>query len=77
MNNDYRQQLIDAGLVVSGTSPDERLVEIIELPDHPYFIASQGHPEFKSRPTRPHPLFLGLVRAAIAQADAHAAVSNA
>lgn len=77
VNNDYRQQLIDAGLVVSGTSPDERLVEIIELPDHPYFIASQGHPEFKSRPTRPHPLFLGLVRAAIAQADAHAAASNA
>lgn len=70
VNNDYRQQLVDAGLVVSGTSPDGRLVEMVELPGHPYFIASQGHPEFKSRPTRPHPLFLGLVRAAIAQADA-------
>lgn len=77
VNNDYRQQLVDAGLVVSGTSPDGRLVEMVELPDHPYFIASQGHPEFKSRPTRPHPLFLGLVRAAIAQADARAAAPNA
>ena len=65
VNNQFRQQLIDAGLVVSGMSPDERLVEMVELPGHPYFIASQGHPEFKSRPTRPHPLFLGLVKAAI------------
>ena len=55
---------------MSGTSPDGRLVEMIEIEDHPYFIASQGHPEFKSRPTRPHPLFLGLVRAAIERADA-------
>ena len=70
MNNAFRQQLVDAGLTVSGTSPDGRLVEMIEIEDHPYFIASQGHPEFKSRPTRPHPLFLGLVRAAIERADA-------
>ena len=70
VNNAFRQQLVDAGLTVSGTSPDGRLVEMIEIEDHPYFIASQGHPEFKSRPTRPHPLFLGLVRAAIERVDA-------
>ena len=70
VNNAFRQQFVDAGLTVSGTSPDGRLVEMIEIEDHPYFIASQGHPEFKSRPTRPHPLFLGLVRAAIERADA-------
>ena len=56
-----------AGLSVSGTSPDGKLVEIVELPDHPYFIACQFHPEFKSRPTIPHPLFLGLVTAALAR----------
>ncbi len=63
-NNVYRQQLEAAGFVVSGHSPDGRLVEIIELRDHPWFVASQFHPEFKSRPTRPHPLFSGLVAAA-------------
>lgn len=63
-NNAYRAQLEDAGLKFSGLSPDGRLVEIVELPDHPFFIASQFHPEFLSRPDRPHPLFLGLVRAA-------------
>ena len=56
-----------AGLKVSGTSPDGKLVEIVELPGHPYFIACQFHPEFKSRPTEPHPLFDGLVRAALGQ----------
>ena len=56
--------LFGAGLVISGTSPDERLVEIIELRDHPYFVASQFHPEFKSRPQRPAPLFRDFVRAA-------------
>ena len=50
---------------MSGTSPDGKLVEIVELPDHPYFIAGQFHPEFKSRPTSPHPLFDGLVAAAL------------
>lgn len=64
VSNVYRQQLIDAGLVVSGISPNGRLVEMIELPDHPWFVASQGHPEFKSRPTRPHPLFRDFIAAA-------------
>lgn len=66
VNNDFRDQLTEAGMIIAGTSPDGRLVEMIELPDHPWFVASQGHPEFKSRPTRPHPLFIGLVAAAIA-----------
>jgi CTP synthase len=64
VNNRYRADLEAAGLGLSGISPDGRLVEIIELPGHPYFIASQFHPEFKSRPDAPHPLFVGLVRAA-------------
>jgi CTP synthase len=63
-NNRYRERLEAAGLKVAGTSPDGRLVEIIELADHPYFVASQFHPELKSRPNRPHPLFRGLVTAA-------------
>jgi CTP synthase len=70
VNNHYRQQLVDAGLVVSGTFEQGRLVEIVELPGHPWFVASQFHPEFKSRPTRPSPLFRGLVGAAIARARA-------
>jgi CTP synthase len=68
VNNAYRQQLIDAGLVISGTFQEGRLVEIIELPDHPWFVASQFHPEFKSRPTRPAPLFREFVRAALERA---------
>ncbi|MGN0854971.1 MAG: CTP synthase [Kiritimatiellia bacterium] len=60
-----REALEQAGLRVTGTSPDGKLVEIVELPDHPYFIAGQFHPEFKSRPTAPHPLFAGLVAAAL------------
>ena len=64
VNNRYRQQLQDGGLVLSGTSPDDRLVEFIELPSHPYFIATQAHPELKSRPDAPHPLFDGLIAAA-------------
>jgi CTP synthase len=66
VNNVFRDRLTEAGLVISGVSPDARLVEMIELADHPWFVASQGHPEFKSRPTRPHPLFRELVGAAIA-----------
>jgi CTP synthase len=58
--------LVDAGLVISGLTPDKRLVELIELADHPWFVACQFHPEFKSRPTRPHPLFRDFVAAAIA-----------
>ena len=65
VNNAYRQQLLDGGLVVSGTFQEGRLVEIVELPDHPWFVASQFHPEFKSRPTRPAPLFREFVAAAL------------
>ncbi len=65
VNNKYRQQLTDSGLVVSGTFEEGRLVEVVELSDHPWFVASQFHPEFKSRPTRPAPLFRGLVEAAL------------
>jgi CTP synthase len=64
-NNAYRPELLARGLVVSGTSPDDRLVEVIELADHPWFVASQFHPEFKSRPNRPHPLFRDFVGAAL------------
>ena len=60
-----RKALVKAGLRVSGLSPDGKLVEVVELPKHPYFIACQFHPEFKSRPTAPHPLFVGLVSAAL------------
>ena len=63
-NNDYRERLENAGLKVSGTSPDGLLVEMVEIPEHPYFIAGQFHPELKSRPNRPGPLFVGLVEAA-------------
>ncbi len=65
VNNDYREILSDNGLVFSGTSPEGDLVELIELSDHPFFIASQFHPEFKSRPTRAHPLFRGFIAAAL------------
>jgi CTP synthase len=67
VNPAYHQVLQENGMVFSGMSPDRRLVEIIELPDHPYFIAGQFHPELKSRPTRPHPLFRGFVGAALAK----------
>lgn len=70
VNNSYRNQLQAAGLVVSGTSPDEKLVEFVELPRevHPFYVATQAHPEFKSRPTNAHPLFAGLIAAAIGKA---------
>jgi len=64
-NNAYRNQFLESGYLISGTSPDGRLVEIIEMPDHPFFLATQFHPEFQSRPNRPHPVFLGLVKAAL------------
>ncbi|MDJ0498681.1 MAG: CTP synthase [Acidimicrobiia bacterium] len=70
VNNRYRKALADAGLDASGISPDERLVEIVEIPTHPYFIATQFHPEFTSRPDDPNPLFVGLVRAALARKQA-------
>lgn len=62
-NNGYRNLFLESGFTISGTSPDGRLVEIIELPNHPFFIATQFHPEFKSRPSAPHPLFKGFVEA--------------
>ena len=74
VNNQYRQQLVDAGLVVSGTFQEGRLVEIVELPDHPWFVASQFHPEFKSRPTRPAPLFREFVGAAAERARSRSEV---
>ncbi len=63
-NTEYRRRLVDAGLVIAGTSPDDRLVEIVEVANHPFFVGVQFHPEFQSRPLRPHPLFVGFVRAA-------------
>ena len=74
VNNELRPQLVEAGLVISGTFQDGRLVEVVELPDHPWFVASQFHPEFKSRPTRPAPLFRGFVAAALDRARARSAV---
>ncbi len=68
-NNAFRNLFIETGYAISGTSPDGRLVEIIEYSHHPFFIASQFHPEFQSRPNKPHPLFAGLVAAAIAHAS--------
>ncbi|WKZ57994.1 MAG: CTP synthase [Bdellovibrionota bacterium] len=67
VNNDYREALEKAGLIFSGLSPDKKLVEVIELKDHPWFIGVQFHPEFKSTPRSPHPLFAGFVRAAMEQ----------
>jgi CTP synthase len=72
VNNTYRERLVDSGLVVSGTFQEGRLVEIVELPDHPWFVASQFHPEFKSRPTRAAPLFRGFVGAALDRARSRA-----
>ncbi|MFZ5952716.1 MAG: CTP synthase [Candidatus Rifleibacteriota bacterium] len=70
VNNEFRARLARKGLVISGTSPDQQLVEIVELPDHPFFIGCQFHPEFKSRLNRPHPLFAGLFVAAHARMKA-------
>ncbi len=64
-NNNYRQTLIDAGLLITGVSPDNELVEIVEVAGHPFFIACQFHPEFKSRPRKPHPIFSGFIKAAL------------
>ena len=64
-NNDYRDVLQQAGLTLSGTSPDGRLVETVELTQRPFFVGVQYHPEFKSRPNRPHPLFVGFVKASL------------
>ena len=74
--NDYREPLEQAGLVLSGTSPDRRLVEMVELTEHPYFVGCQFHPEFKSRPTAPHPLFARFVRAAAERQQVRGAQSR-
>ena len=68
LNNKYREELTMAGLVISGTSPDNRLAETVELSDHPFFVGVQFHPEFKSRPNQAHPLFKGFITAALNQA---------
>jgi CTP synthase len=70
-NNAYREQLLAKGFVLSGLSPDGRLVEIVELRDHPWFLATQFHPEYNSRPHRPHPLFSGFVGAALRRKCGH------
>jgi CTP synthase len=75
VNNHFRPRLVDAGLVVSGTFQEGRLVEIVELADHPWFVASQFHPEFKSRPTRPAPLFRDFVGAALERSRERVAVA--
>ncbi len=74
VNNELRPRLVDGGLVMSGTFQEGRLVEVVELPDHPWFVASQFHPEFKSRPTRPAPLFRDFVAAALERARARIGV---
>ena len=71
VNNDYRKELEDHGMYPVGFSPGGHIVEMIEIPSHPFFVATQAHPEFKSRPDRPHPLFKGLVEAAIEYRKSH------
>ena len=70
-SNDYRELLQERGLVISGTSPDGRLVETVELPDRPFYVGVQYHPEFKSRPNAPHPLFRGFIGAAMKASSIH------
>ncbi|HEX6385980.1 MAG TPA: CTP synthase, partial [Anaerolineae bacterium] len=70
-NNSYRELLQEHGMAFSGLSPDGRLVEIAELTNHPFMLGSQFHPQFKSRPNRPHPLFDTFLRAAVAHQEAH------
>ncbi len=65
-NNEYKEKLEESGLVISGASPDRELVEIVEIKDHPWFLGCQFHPEFKSRPRNPHPLFREFIRASVA-----------
>src|SRR5207244_12475221 len=77
VNNHYRPALVEAGLAVAGTFQEGRLVEVVELSDHPWFVASQFHPEFKSRPTRPAPLFRHFVGAALTRAREPAAIPAA
>ena len=69
VNNDYREEFAKNGVLFAGTSPDNHIVEMMEIPAHPWFVACQFHPEFKSRPNRPHPLFRGFVSAAAKRCD--------
>ncbi len=69
VNNDYRNALTEHGMLLSGLSPDGHIVEMIEIPDHPWFIGTQAHPEFKSRPNKAHPLFKGFIKAALSHQD--------
>ena len=68
-NNEYRKVLTEAGLVISGLSPDGDLVETVEIQDHPFYLGVQFHPEFKSRPNRPHPIFRQFVKAALGEEE--------
>jgi CTP synthase len=72
VNNAYREVLTENGVALSGLSPDGNLVEMIEIPSHPYFVATQAHPELKSRPDQPHPLFASFVAAALVRRDSQA-----
>ena len=67
-NNDYREKLTRCGMLLSGISPDDKFVEIIELKEHPWFLGTQFHPEFKSRPNLPHPLFRDFIKASLTRA---------
>ncbi len=67
VNNDYREILKENGMTLSGISPDGRIVEMIEIENHPFYVATQAHPEFKSRPDKPHPLFRGFIESAVAR----------
>ena len=75
-NNGYRNLFLESGYTISGTSPDGRLVEIIELPNHPFFIATQFHPEFQSRPSAPHPLFKGFIEAIMQRSQSASPLST-
>ena len=76
VNNDYREVLKENGMTLSGISPDGRIVEMIEIEDHPFYVATQAHPEFKSRPDKPHPLFRGFVEKAVARKEKKEAGNN-
>jgi len=76
VSNRFRDLFVQHGLVLSGLSPDGQLVEIVELPSHPWFVGCQFHPELQSRPTRPHPLFAGFIGAAAAVRRARHAVTH-
>jgi CTP synthase len=73
LNYNLHNRFEDKGFICSGTSPDRRLVEFIELAEHPFWVGTQAHPEFKSRPDRPHPLFMGLIGASLANTESNTA----